>query len=203
MIDIRKSLYYCVISKNGIMRKALFLIISFLATALLTQGCFFKWWEYDIELKVENHSNDTISVYFAMGYYTATPTIYPDTLLPKDEFVGWTKDSDSISSWLVVVPPHDVAQPYWWMWTKTDYWGHGAYSKFFDELNIDTLSIFMISTDSIRKYGYDFVAEHNIILARYDLSTSDMDRLNYRFPYPPTEDMRTMKVWIPKNENNK
>jgi uncharacterized lipoprotein YajG len=28
MIDIRKSLYYCMISKNGIMKKYLFLLIA-------------------------------------------------------------------------------------------------------------------------------------------------------------------------------
>ena len=65
-------------------------------------------------------------------------------------------------------------------------------------LQSKVLSYFFISADTLEKYGYDYVASHNLILARYDLTESDMRFLDMVIPYPPTESMKEMKIWIPE-----
>ena len=59
----------------------------------------------------------------------------------------------------------------------------------------DTLSVFIISCDTLNKYGYDVVAKENKILVRYDLSIPDLERMGYNIPYPPAPWMKEMKMY--------
>ncbi|MCR4773506.1 MAG: hypothetical protein K5854_04030 [Prevotella sp.] len=59
----------------------------------------------------------------------------------------------------------------------------------------DTLSVFIISCDTLNKYGYDVVAKENRILVRYDLSIPDLERMNYNIPYPPALWMKETKMF--------
>ena len=176
------------------MKKAVLFIFTCVALSLF-QGCFFfDIWEFEVDFTVENDSDDTLSVYLAMGNSRYAPTIYPDTCLPANAYVGYRDGTDSISDWLVPVPPH-CTQGVASYFLNTDYWGNGKYRKFFKENHIDTLSVFIINSDTLKYYGYDYVARNNVILARYDLSISDMERLFYCFPYPPSPIMSRMKVY--------
>ena len=180
--------------------------ICLFAFILALQSCyFFPVWPEDVCLSTENHSNDSLLVYVAWGRLPSNPTVYPDTLLPRDAYVGEINlphTNDSISGYLLLVPPHD-GTALLCTEVNTDYWGHGLYDKFFNEfIRTDVLSVFYISADSVRKYGYDYVASHNIIVARYDLTASDIKSLNMIIPYPPTDAMSGMKIWRDKQASN-
>lgn len=137
----------------------------------------------------DNRSDDTVWVYMAMSYYGHTPTAYPDTLLPRDSRVGYREnpDSDMISSYIPIVPANSKL----WIWDTI-----GEQGDFFRNiLPSDTLSIFVMSNDSVKKYSYDGISKENNILVRYDLGISDMHSLDFTFPYPPSPQMRDMKMY--------
>lgn len=165
---------------------------------LMLQSCYFlPMWEEDVCLAVDNRSSDSLLVYVASGLLPIWPTVYPDTLLPPDSYVGEINlphINDSISGYLIPVPPHEKNAV---LCTEihTDYWGNGLYDKFFNDfVKAEVLSFFFIYKDSVKKYGYDYVASHNIIAARYDLTASDMKSLGMIIPFPPTESMSDMKT---------
>lgn len=182
-------------------QKLIFPIVGVLALVLTIHSCvFFPIWDEYVSLNVNNTSDDSLLIYVASGMLPSTPTVYPDTCLPMDEYVGELNlphTNDSISGYLIPISPKEKSSILFTI-VATDYWGNGRYEKFFDDfIKVDVLSLFFISADSIRKYGYNYVASHNIILARYDLTPSDMKSLDMMIPYPPTEAMKGMKIWKP------
>lgn len=50
-----------------------------------------------------------------------------------------------------------------------------SYDKLFQTLPADTLSIFIISSDTLVKYGWDRIKSEYRILKRYDVSRHDLD----------------------------
>lgn len=142
----------------------------------------------------DNNSCDSIWIYMAMSFYGHTPTAYPDTLLPHEDCVEYRESQydDFISSYIPIVPPNSKG----WIWDAI-----GSPDIYFHRiLPFDTLSVFVISNDSIKKYGYDNIAKSNNILVRYDLSIPDMKSLGYIFPYPPSPQMKDMKMYPPFEE---
>ncbi|WP_294746451.1 hypothetical protein [uncultured Prevotella sp.] len=167
----------------------------------ILQSCvFFPIWENFIGIDVENNSDDSLLIYLASGMSPANPTVFPDTCLPQDAYVGERNlphVNDSISGYLVPVSAHDKINVLATI-VNTDYWGNGLYDDFFDDfVKVKILSFFFISADSFKKYGYNYVASHNMILSRYDLTESDMRSLDLTIPYPPTESMKDMRIWKP------
>ena len=162
---------------------------------LVFQSCeFLPIWEQDIMYAIDNQSEDTISVYYAIGYFPPYPTVFPDTLLPRKEtVVTWEEDSTST---ITTVPPK-MSYAVLTTIERGNYWASYddvQYKFFHNRCHLDTLSFFVMSHDSIRKYGYDYVTEHNMVLVRYDLSFSDLKALRYVVPYPPNEKTQGMKI---------
>ncbi|MCC8145529.1 MAG: hypothetical protein LIO93_03625 [Bacteroidales bacterium] len=62
----------------------------------------------------------------------------------------------------------------------------------------DTLSIFFFNPDTLAKYDWEIIKNEYKILARYDLSHKDLKQLNWSVPYPPSETMKYMKVYLPE-----
>ena len=180
----------------SVMKRSCILVFVF-----ALQSCvFLPIWEEFVCLGVDNDSNDSILVYLASGFSPTNPTVYPDTCLPKDVYVGninLPHTNDSISGYLIGISPHEQMAVLCTL-IYSDYWGHGRIDDFFDDcVRVKVLSFFFISADTLNKYGYDYVASHNKILARYDLTESDMRFLDMMIPYPPTDSMREMKIWMP------
>jgi hypothetical protein len=125
---------------------------------------------------VDNRTNDTLCVYFAVGFKTA----YPDTTFPTyADYTLWEVD-----------PHQNISMP------------HMAVSgeKIFKGLPKDTLSVFIVNNDTINKYSWDGIRENYNILIRYDLSLKNLKNLKYTIPYPPTDAMRDMKMYPPYGE---
>ncbi|MBR6078233.1 MAG: hypothetical protein IKP63_07770 [Paludibacteraceae bacterium] len=57
----------------------------------------------------------------------------------------------------------------------------------------DTLIIYVYDGDLIEKGDFD--SEHKYMLARYDLSLADLQHVNWLLTYPPSENMRDIKMW--------
>jgi len=139
-----------------------------LTVAILT-SC--EWLQFDVFIPphgmvVFNNSDDTIVVYTALGADKYSPTAYPDTMLPVNAILS---HDYFLSQFLInnfSIPPHE----------KT--FGTPEIVDRKDRLSlphpIDTISIFFMSMDTLKKYGYDDVRLHNRIMDRYDISYKDL-----------------------------
>jgi len=63
--------------------------------------------------------------------------------------------------------------------------------------DFDTLMVFVFNADSLTFYGWDYAKNNNLVLQRYDLSLSNLQQLNWSLHFPPTEEMRDIKMWPP------
>lgn len=59
----------------------------------------------------------------------------------------------------------------------------------------DTMHFFILSSDTLDKYGWEQVQGDYNILVRYDLSLQDLYTLNFRIVYPPNEVMSNIKMY--------
>ena len=71
----------------------------------------------------------------------------------------------------------------------------GSYESKF--IRMDTLIAFVFNADTLSVYGWDYVKEHNMVAQRYELSLFDLQNLNWRLTFPPSEEMRNIKMWPP------
>lgn len=124
------------------------------------------------------------------GFFEGVPVVYPDTLLPKDTiaYKGFL-----FSECLGAYPPHERTS---YMSIVNEEWDEFLRKT----LPRDTMSIFVINNDTLRKYGYEMVREKNMIVVRYELSTSNIRELDYTIPYPPSPQMKDMRM-SPKYES--
>ena len=59
----------------------------------------------------------------------------------------------------------------------------------------DTISIFILSKDTVDRYSWDKIRIGYNVLKRYDLSLDDLEMLSWSIYYPPTEAMKDMKMY--------
>ena len=107
-------------------------IIFVLVTIELLMSCVLPLNQEWVGLDAVNTSKDSIFIYLARGHQWS-PTVYPDTCLPKDTYVGninLPHTNDSISGYLVPVAPHDTANVELSLIYCAD-WKNEALEKFF------------------------------------------------------------------------
>ncbi len=124
-------------------------------------------------ITVYNESNQNISFYLGQGL---GGTIFPDTTLPLFK-VG------------VKVEAGKFLVNYYYL------------RETYEREHTDTLCLFILSVDTVEKYSWDKIHEEYMILRRYDLSFQDFKRLNYTIHYPPTENMKNIKMYPPYGSN--
>lgn len=145
---------------------------------------------------VVNQSPIDILVYDAGGNHF-TPAVYPDTLLPE----VWRYDFDINGSPDAELPPMDPCENIvapgdtfpvlptmmskYTRWLFKSYYHDGYYS------------VFIIDGQKVLDKGWDAVRRDNDVIVRYDLTYDDLILLDKTIPYPPTEDMKEMKMWPP------
>lgn len=61
----------------------------------------------------------------------------------------------------------------------------------------DSFSVFFISKDTLKKYGYDDVRSNYRIAVRYDLGGLGVYGHFTNLYYPPNDSMRNVKMWPP------
>jgi hypothetical protein len=129
--------------------------------------------DYAVLLIIENRSNQELLVYLGRG---SGGTLYPDTLLPPTEVGSYVRSNYT---------------------QRLSLSGRGNFEAVYSEKGVDTLSFFFLSRNTITKYGWSNVYANYRILVRYDLSLSDINHLKSRLSYPPSTDMRYMKMYPP------
>ncbi|MBP1617271.1 MAG: hypothetical protein H6Q14_1098 [Bacteroidetes bacterium] len=122
---------------------------------------------------VANKTNDSLWVYVGIGGIGGT--LYPDTALAKIQ-VG------------TISPPLTN--------TSISYDGNNI-SELFDGAKTDTISVFIISKDTLNKYGWSYVRNNYKVLRRYDASLQDFQSLDLKLTYPPSSNMSGMKMYPP------
>ncbi|GHT18487.1 hypothetical protein FACS189429_5100 [Bacteroidia bacterium] len=155
-------------------RTTVFSILGLLTGMLIFQSCP----EHEYYWYIDNNSSDTLSVYIAFAF---CPTVYPDTVMSDDMTFGG------------YISPGTKApvRPTLLDWKQT-----------LKELPKDTLSVYIISTDTMWHYTWQEIKENYKVLVRYDLGVPDIEKLldNNGFPtipYPPDERMKDIKMYPP------
>jgi hypothetical protein len=67
----------------------------------------------------------------------------------------------------------------------------------------DTLMYFVIDAYIFENNSWQTIIDNYLILQRYDLTVADMNLLHWSLPFPPTEEMRHMKMYPPYGTYNK
>jgi hypothetical protein len=145
------------------------LLVSASKCELLMEYTKYPWY-------VINQENYSIKAYLAFGYYDFSPSAYPDTTLPINNYIGMSK-----------VEPNE----------KQLVWESVNREDLVKSLPLDTLSVFIFHADTLNKYTWAEVRNGYKILKRYDLSLQNLQLLNYTIPYPPSEKMKNMKMYPP------
>jgi len=150
-------------------RRLIYVVISAIWLLFSAAKCSMESRTYPIW--VYNNTNHYIDVLLSHG-----GPLYPDTLLPESNY-------DKLNP----VKPGLGRQ----------YANTLTYREFIQSYNSDTIIIFIFHTDTLSKYTWEEIREYYKILKRYDVSYQEMEKLNGRIYYPPTEAMRDMKMYPP------
>ena len=62
---------------------------------------------------------------------------------------------------------------------------------------IDTLLVFVFNADTLDIYGWDTVCTYYKVEQRYDLSLEELQNLDFKLSFPPTEAMKHIHMWPP------
>jgi len=76
--------------------------------------------------------------------------------------------------------------------------GHASFEGLF--LRQDTAMLFLFDDSVIENTDWKIVEKDYLVLQRYDLSLQDLEKLNWKVYYPPTEAMKDMKMFPPYQE---
>ena len=154
---------------------------------LLLQGCGKGWFGREVtEMEFKNNANYPITVYSELipliNFYD--PIVYPDTTLPYQ--FPQSKMRDIRPGFFCIYSQTEVDIP-----------------SRFGNLNSDTVSIFVFSTDTLSLLGWEAVRDAYNIIQRYDISLNEYISLYTNLParefpsFPPTPEMRNIKMWPP------
>jgi len=78
-----------------------------------------------------------------------------------------------------------------------DFHGRGSIAEYIENSPQGMVSVFIFHPDTVAAYSNEQIIEDYKVLARYDLSLSDLETLDFFVPYPPSEAMDAMQVYIP------
>ena len=126
--------------------------------------------------------------HYDIPFYNSTDyTIYVDVSFDHPDTTLRQMQDVTTSGWFLDIKPHKWGNPLDNMMTTYESEFHG----------MDTLIIFVFNSDTLATYGWENVKDDYLISQRYDLSLNDLKRMNWHLSFPPTEEMRNIKMWPP------
>ncbi len=141
-----------------------YLVIIF----IILIGCEQIAMDYSYPLSVKNNSNHSIHLYINDNENFVS--IYPDTII--------SNFSERISQQILSKETKDIAG------------GSASWESIFRiSVPSDTLSIFVIHSDSLNKYSWNEIRNNYEVLKRFDFSLQDLEDLNYLIDYPAGSSM--------------
>jgi hypothetical protein len=72
--------------------------------------------------------------------------------------------------------------------------------RFDDDYYSDTFIVYIFDAAVVENTPWEIVARDYLVLKRYDLTLEDLQRLDWKITYPPTEMMKDVKQWPPYEE---
>ena len=140
---------------------------------------FFTSCDWVIDLYVKNESSNDIIVFIKEKY-----NLDEDTLLSINNSYPYYKEYQKIS-------PQETSD----IWGEMN--GCKSWKQYYKHHNIkDYLYLFVLAADTLAKYSWAEIRERNLILVRYDLTYKDIELFSPLY-YPPTPEMRDIKMWPP------
>lgn len=138
------------------------------ALALLLTGCVSD----DLSRGFSLYNNSDSPISYCMPWRNGV--FYPDTLLPENN-----------------PHPHTFNKEYHFSF------GEGRFHEnaLFETFPTDTMSIFFFDPDTLEKYDWATIREEYKVLVRYDLSHNDLKKLNWCIVFPPTKEMKDIKMY--------
>jgi hypothetical protein len=134
-------------------------LIFFSSIVLFNQSCENFPEKFEGILFV-NNSSTNVSFYYGFGELQGSA--FPDTMLPLDKKL---LQQNIVSG------------------AKRDFTTQTKIEILFKSLPRDTLSVFILATDTINTYSWDKVRSENKYLKRYDLSFRDLQNLDNTIKY--------------------
>lgn len=64
----------------------------------------------------------------------------------------------------------------------------------------DTIRVFVFDSEKYRETDWAAICDQYLILGRYDLTKAELDVLGWRIAFPPTPEMKDIKMWPPYEE---
>ena len=148
--------------------------ILFLFIAFAVSGC--KWLEEIITeygVFIKNTSDKTIGVW---GTYKQS-----NALLPQNK--PFIKDVARTSSQFT----HDFIMSERRDWLK-------------DLSDRDTIRIFIFDREIVRNTDWSIIRDQYLVQQRYDITAAELMAIGWNFAYPPTPEMKDVKMWPPYEE---
>lgn len=153
-------------------------IILLFGSLLVFAGCR-DFWERIVHTRYGIFArNDTMEELYVYGAYPNC-----NTLLPASQPV------------LERLAPAEnlMSSPYLHILCESYDWSDALAST-------DTVRLFFFESKIVSENEWSVISRDNLVLQRYDLTKDDLNRLNWRIAYPPTEDMMDVCMWPPYNE---
>ena len=165
------------------MKKSLLKII---VVALLFFTVFFSCFDdkpnSHFHIPFKNNADYSIYVYpSSKEQYLAFPR-YQDTILQP-----YYPDPSLDTAHYKIMPKFEDNTPLFIM---------SAYESVFG-YEFDTLLVFIFNADTLEMLGWDTVRAYYKVEQRYDLSLEDLQNVDFKLSFPPTEDMKHIHMWPP------
>lgn len=129
---------------------------------------------------IELQNNSSQNILFTLGTI-GEAFVYPDTIIPLD------KTKMSLAPLEAGYNTYIGRSPTW--------------EERISYLPKDTLSFYIFAEDTINSYPWEVISTEYKVLKRYDFSVQDLEMLNYKISYPPTEQMKNVRMYPPYEGN--
>lgn len=154
------------------MKDVKILCLIILLIPLLSGDCNKDVNGYDLRFKVKNNSNGVISIF-------QNSLDYPDTTLFETR-------------------PFLEANDYYFIMSgksRSFYLTGSTWEKEFNKASNGIIMVYLINTDTLKKFDWDSIRINYKILQRYDLSLKDLQNRNWEIEYPYDSTRGKLKVW--------
>ena len=64
----------------------------------------------------------------------------------------------------------------------------------------DTIRVFVFDSEKYRETDWAAICDQYLILLRYDFTKAELDALGWHIAFPPTPEMKDIKMWPPYEE---
>lgn len=160
--------------------KTITLVIALVLIIVTTHSCFKDREDRHYRIPYKNNSERTLYVDFQQYFPWYPPIDYLDTVI---HMVDPRKNPK-----LTMIEPNSE---------NPDNMFQTSFYESILSKPTDTIMVFAFDADTLDYFGWDTVCAYHKVLQRYDLSLEDLQDLNFRLCFPPSEAMKHIHMWPP------